>query len=75
MYYYFNLLTDPGLRKIQADRIDGKWLVKPVKSEVKNICTKIGIDASNLSIFDGIIQWGRTLSFPENELSTSELKK
>lgn len=62
------------LRKIQADRIDGKWLVKPVKSEVKNMCTKIGVDAGDLSIFDGIIQWGRTPSFPEGELSTSEPK-
>jgi len=59
------------LRKIQADRIDGKWLVKPVKSEVCNMCNLLGIDVRNLSAFDGMIQWSNGLN--DIKASSSDL--
>ena len=39
------------LRKVTADLIDGKWIVKPVKSEVRLLCQKLNFDISDLSIF------------------------
>ena len=60
------------LRKIQADCIDGKWMVKPVKSEVRNMCAKLNIDTKNLAVFDGLIAWSKDTSASICPSSTPE---
>lgn len=47
------------LRTIQADCIDGAWMVKPIKSEVTKLASKMGLDIADLSTFDSIIKWKR----------------
>lgn len=47
------------LRKIHADIIEGEWMVKPIKSEVENLCRKLEVDVADLSAFDGILKWKR----------------
>ena len=43
------------LRKIYADCIDGRWIVKPIKSEVQQMCDKLEIDVKNLSVFSDVL--------------------
>ena len=47
------------LRTIQADCIDGAWMVKPIKSEVTKLASKMELDIADLSTFDSIIKWER----------------
>ena len=42
-----------------TDCIEGAWMVKPIKSEVTKLASKMGLDIADLSAFDSIIKWKR----------------
>ena len=58
--------------RTQADCIDGKWMVKPVKSDVRNMCAKLNIDTKNLAVFDGLSAWSKDTSVSICPSSTPE---
>ena len=47
------------LRTVHADSIDGAWMVKPIKSEVSRLASKLGLDIADLSAFGSVIKWER----------------
>ena len=47
------------LRTVQADCIDGAWMVKPIKSETAKLASKLSLDIADLSAFDSIVKWKR----------------
>ena len=42
-----------------TDCIEGAWMVKPIKSKVTKLASKMGLDIADLSAFDSIIKWKR----------------